>query len=409
MSILLLIIGLVLLHNSQYKHVLLIAIIMATNLFDTIKMIEFPIRHEMGDIGLLLFILTWIKYIKDGYKIPVLPIYRWLIIFGGFLIVSFTVDILSNPIKFSEVILTGRRFILFIAAYILVILDDEDLNFILRNVVIINMFLLVAISLQYMGFVSLFSYNFDKYVNKDFFGFYAPLSLMTSAFVCLSPFGKEYFPKYHKAFLIICSVAILLTVIRSYIISYVVGILIVLIHGKGVSRKNIIAFIGMALVLLITIQFIPQVANRFSQVSESLETGSMAFRASIVDESISQIQLTLKSSIFGIGWKYLDFSNASSWTLSDWVFATPDTSWPPLFGRLGFIGTVLYLIPSVIMLYTSYRYRHSVYSPILAALLIHILIISFAGNSLTQGKTFILPYIIYFLIIKFENLCSESQ
>ena len=409
MSVFLLIIGLVLLHKSQYKYVLLIAIVMATNLFDTIKGIEFPVRHEMGDLGLLLFILTWIKSLKDGYGVPETPIYRWLMIFGGFLTVSFTVDILSNPVSFSEVILTGRRFVLYIAAYILVILDEEELNFILRSVVIINMILLGAIGLQYMGVVNLFSYNFDHYVDKDFLGFYAPLSLMASAFILLSPLGKEFFPKYYKLFLIVCSIAILLTVIRSYIISYVVGIMIVLTLGKGINRKNVMAFVAMALVILISIQFIPQVGNRFSQVSESVETGSMAFRATIVDQAISQTELSLKNSIFGIGWKYLDFTNASSWTLSDWVLATPDTSWPPLFGRLGFVGTVLYLIPVIIMLYCSYRYRHNEYSPILAALLIHVVIISFAGSSLTQGKTFIIPYIIYFIIIKSEGLCLESR
>lgn len=409
MSILLLIIGLMLLHRSQYKYVLLIAIVMATNLFDTIKVIEFPVRHEMGDLGLLLFILTWIKYVKDGNSIPRTPIYRWLMFFGGFLLVSFTIDLLSNPISFSEIILTGRRFILYIAAYIIMILDEDDLNYLLRNIVVINMGLLAAIGLQYIGLINLFSYSFDNYNNKDFMGFYAPLSLMASAFVLLSPISKEYFPKYSKIFLIVCSVAILLTVIRSYIISYIVGIVIVLTLGKGLRRKNILAFVAIAIVLMIAVQFIPQVGNRFSQIGESMETGSMAFRATIVDQAISETKLSLKNSIFGIGWKYLDFSNAASWTLSDWVLATSDTSWPPLFGRLGFVGTVLYLIPCLIMLYCPYKYRYCEYSPILAALLIHIFIVSFAGSSLTQGKTFIIPYILYSLIIKSENLCLESR
>lgn len=376
-----------------------IALFLATNAFETVKIMTFPVQHEMGDLGLLLMMLMWILYSRIyGDSMPRYPLINVLIIFGVFLGVSFLIDMVYTGHSFFEGILTNRRFWLFIVAYSLCILNKDEINVLLKAIIITNMFVLLISFFQYKGFLHVFNYNFEHFKGKDFFGFYAPLSLMPATLILLSQKGKEYFSKYRNILLSLCIIAIFLTVIRSYIISFGVAALFVAFWGQKVDFRKLGYIITLFLFVCVIFTFIPQVANRFSEVGHAMEAGSMAFRGRLVDAVFKYLGSDLKNTLFGLGWEYLDFDYAGGWNMKQWILSTPDTSWAPLLGRLGYLGAAIFLSIYLLLIKAAIQVKQSLMASILLGLVVHLLLISFAGSSLIHGKFILIPYLLYFYV-----------
>lgn len=387
-----------------------IAIFLTTNAFETVKSMSFPVQHEMGDLGLLLMILMWTLYPRIyGRSIPRFALINALIVFALFLGVSILVDMIYNSNSLGGIILTNRRFWLFIAAYSLCILNKEEINVLLKAIILTNMAVLFISFLQYLGLVHVFTYNFDHFKGKDFLGFYAPLSLMPATLLLLSQKGKEYIPNYRNLLLTLCIVAVLLTVVRSYIISFGVAAILVVFLFQKIDYTKMAYALGMLLLVAVVFSFVPQLLNRFSEADHAMKSGSMAFRAGLIDAAFKYVGSNLKNIIFGLGWEYLDFNHASGWNIRQWILSTPDTSWPPLLGRLGYLGTIIFLSIYIALIKTAIQLRNSLIAPILLGLVIHLLLISFAGSSLIHGKFILIPYLLYFYMQHEKEELTDTE
>lgn len=397
MDILLFIIGFLDFIAGRKVRSVYIAIFLVTNAFETVKMMTFPVQHEMGDLGLLLLMLMWILYPRVyGGVIPKYSLLNALITFGVFIVVSVLLDMVYNAHGLGSVLLSNRRFWLFIVAYSLVILNKDEINAILKAIVVTNLVVLLLSFLQYVGLVQILTYKFDNH--KDFFGFYAPLSLMPSTLILLSQKGKEYFPNYRNIFLSLCVIAILLTVIRSYIISFGVAVMLVIFFRQRLDYKKLGIVFSLILLVGIVFAYVPQLSNRFSEVDHAIKSGSMAFRTGLLEATFKYVGSDFKNMFFGLGWEYLDFSHSPIWGIRQWILSTPDTSWPPMIGRLGYVGSAILLSIYVMLIKTAVQIRHCVVALVLLGLVIHLFLISFAGNCLIHGKYILIPYLLYFYL-----------
>jgi hypothetical protein len=136
--------------------------------------------------------------------------------------------------------------------------------------------------------------------------------------------------------------------------------------------------------------------------------GNFSFRIFQAAERLNYISQSLQYEIFGVGniteqnFPYIFKTGLRNESGIVTQLDTADIAWTLLFLRLGFLGTFIYLIFYVNILFKFYKLKFS--NPLVITtfvyLFINLSIISFASSNIATGQFWIFPILIYYHLEK---------
>ena len=242
-------------------------------------------------------------------------------------------------------------------------------------------------------------------------------------FLALSFVAPKYFGKRINLFRAIYLTALACTLGRTGIFStLMIIILSMLFLGKASKLLKTIAVLG-----ILIIPFIGMISSRFEGggTSEDLsalssgaafrnydmqggEGGTLTYRIAWVYERFDYlIDRPIGEQIFGLGLisdsqpivsKKYNFRTGltNEGTGLPYQLATPDIAYGNLISRLGFGGTIIYLLLTIMMANFFYRNRkQNPFTIVCAAMIIMLFVGSISGSALSEPKNFVM----YFLIM----------
>jgi hypothetical protein len=136
--------------------------------------------------------------------------------------------------------------------------------------------------------------------------------------------------------------------------------------------------------------------------------GNFSFRIFQAAERLNYISQSFQYEIFGVGsiteqnFPYIFKIGLRNESGIVTQLDTADIAWSLLFLRLGFLGTFIYLIFYVNILFKLYKLKFS--NPLVITtfvyLFINLSIISFASSNIATGQFWLFPVLIYYTINK---------
>lgn len=412
MDFILFIIGLITFFKKKIDWAVFIGIVLSTNIFSLAPVMFFPFQHDMKDVGAFLFIIFIVLYKKIYLQtIYKSNINKYILCFGIFVVITMLYDYAFNIRAISHIILTSRTFIFIFLGLFIVVLSNNQIKSVIKKIIILNFILLILSYLQYKGFVSILRFDMEKFksAGQDFFGFYPPSSLSFSAILLLSL--DLFNSKFRTSMLITCIIGIFLTVIRSYIIALGIAFIFIF-YSKGLSNiKSLAILLLFGLFSYGIFSSVDQLSNRFNDIDETTKKkGSLAVRSRVTENSIDELGTSPVKSLIGVGWKYVDSRNLSSFNNKvDEALSTPDVAWPVLFLRLGYIGTLILILIYLKIAITAYKNKNNMMSIALLAFLIVLFITSFTSSVIVNSSNFLLIYLLFFYVEKLSNINIQND
>ncbi len=421
MDILILIISLILLFKRKLAWVLF-AIILLTNdyLGAGTNLSEFPIIHNVSDAGLILYlILFFYLLIKHNFKLKETPISKYVIIFYIFLLTSIFVDLIFNGINLISIVKTSRHWIFLSSVWIFYYIPTVEVKKLIK-------YLLNALAI--ISIIMLIEFFFDlqilarevktEYLNPGFLITRGSIpSIFIIFFLLLLFTGYFKFTKFIKYFYISVFSAVLITsMIRSWIVAIIIGIFLIVNFQAKLKIKKVLTGIIIAAGLILIIYTNPIINERFRMGFDEMQNftlegnvqGNFSFRIFQAAERLNYISQSLQYEIFGVGniteqnFPYIFKTGLRNESGIVTQLDTADIAWSLLFLRLGFLGTFIYLIFYVIMLFKLYKLKFS--NPLgittFVYLFINLTVISFASSNIATGQFWIFPVLIYYTINK---------
>ena len=207
-------------------------------------------------------------------------------------------------------------------------------------------------------------------------------------------------------FLIILISIILLSVIRSLILGVVLSFILIILIDKTYNfskiKKIIIFIIPLCLLIFLNKDTNSRFQNLFSK--EDTATNTTLLRSNVFLERFNYIVSSPKTFILGVGNIreenapiLFSFGNSSRDDGNPDQLYSPDISWPNLLIRLGFVGTIIYLIFYFKIMSITYKRRNfnKFYKALFVYMFISITIISFASSIISLGSFWLLPLLLY--------------
>ena len=420
MDIIVLIISLVLLYKRKLAWVLFGIIFLTTNYLNAgTGLSEFPFAHNVSDSGLILYlVLSFYLLKKNNYELPKTPFDQKLKYFYYFLLISIIVDIIFNGIDLLSIVKTSRHWIFLSCIWVFYYVSDKDvkklINYLLYALAIISVIMLIEFffSIQILG----------KEIKTEYLtpGVLIergsiPSNLLLFFLLLLVSRYFKFKPKTKYFYVGIFSAVLITSMIRSYFFAVIIGILLVLYLEK-LKVKSILTGITIAAVLILIVYNTPFFKERFISGFEEIQNlnlayspqGNLSYRLLHAAERLDYISKKTQYEIFGIGnITEEDFPNTfyiglryESGRVMQLV--SPDIAWSTFFLRLGFVGTIIYLIFYVSITIKFYRLRLN--NPIalitFVYLFINLTMISFVSYDIANGQFWLFPVLLYYAISK---------
>ena len=207
-------------------------------------------------------------------------------------------------------------------------------------------------------------------------------------------------------FLIILISIILLSVIRSLILGVVLSFILIILIDKTYNFSKIKKIIIFIIPLCLLIFLNKDINSRFQDFSskEDTTTNTSILTANVFLERFNYIVSSPKTFILGVGNIreenapiLFSFGNSSRDDGNTDQLYSPDISWPNLLIRLGFVGTIIYLIFYFKIMSITYKRRNfnKFYKALFVYMFISITIISFASSIISLGSFWLLPLLLY--------------
>ena len=429
MDILILIISLFLLYNGKLAWVLFSLIVLTTQYLGAGTFTsEFPFPHNVYDSGLILyFALSVYLLSKNNFKLPKTPFNKYLKYFYIFLLISFVVDIIFNGIDLLSIIKTSRHWIFLTCIWIFYYIPGKEvkklINYLLYALVIVSVIILV----QFFFEIRILAQEHTEYLTP---GFLIERGLLPAGIIMFFLF--LLFTKYYKfkpavkyLFIAIFTAVLIASLVRSWLFAAVTGVILIFYLQKKLKFKSLFAGIIIIAGLILIIYINPISKERFTQGIEDVQgfsltsnaQGNFSFRILQTAERVNYISQSLQYVIFGIGniteenfpnVFYIGLRFESGRILQ---LTTPDIAWQVLFIRLGFLGTLIYLVFFTKILTTFYRLKST--NPIALTafiyLFINLVIISFVSWDIANGWFLLFPVLLYFFVTGDEKMISDTE
>lgn len=431
MDIFILFISLFLLLKGKLSWALLGLILLTTSYLGvSSNLAVFPIEHNVSDTGLILY-LALCSYILFGTKGKLTSgrIDKYVIAFLFFLLVSLIVDIIVNKISFISILKTSRHWIFLTCFWIFYYIPKEEIkrliNYLLYATILISIISLIEFffGLEIIGIrqtteMTNFGLEIQRGSIPTTFSFFYLILLFTNYFT---------YKRWAKTLLIFLFVTVILvSMIRSLILSVTIGLFIIIIFtGKHKVKSSIRALVTVMAVLFIVFSN-PFLKDRFITGFREVNVinyngisskGNVSFRINHIKERFVYISQNLQYSLFGIGNVIeKDFPQIFKTGLSNkkgrtTQLDTADNAWSLMFIRLGFLGTLIYILLyiKVLMLTMQLRSISPLATTLIVYLFINLLILSFASSGIATGQFWLFPIMTYSLVQKLDETGLNSE
>lgn len=418
MDILIALVCLFFLFKNRLDNVLLGIFILTSSYLGALGNISpFPLPHNVSDSGLVLYICLFI-YIFAKYGLQAIDnrIALAISIFFVFLLLSFLVDLFFNSIDIVSIIRTSRHWIFLSAFWIFPKIPLKHKTAFLKKLLYFTIAVTAIMLIEYFFKIEILNtriiaesnYMGDRYLRAPIPSTYSLFFLL----VLLTPL-RIVSPKQKLLICALISFSILFSMIRSIIVAALLGILYLLRHNKLLSRQSILVTLLVILLSAGVFSSNDYIRLRFSQAfleisslsSNRPGSGNLIFRFSHLIERFHYVSHKPQYIIWGIGNVHEeDFHPVFKIGLpvegQISQLDTGDIAWSILFLRIGFLGTLLYLLLYLFVLQQFYRYRQlsRLSLPALIYLLLNLLILSFASSLPANGQFWLLPFLLLNLI-----------
>lgn len=416
MDILILFIAIILLFRDKIALVLFALIVLNTNYLGAGSNIsEFPIPHNISDSGFILFVCVCIYLLfKSKWHIRKNSISRYVTYFYFFLLLSFLVDIAINDIELTSIIKTSRHWIYLSGVWILAYIKNSDIEKLIRFLFIATILITVLMLIEYFSGLKILPNKLTTAVAQTGLSYTRASIPSTFTLFFLFLLFVDYFKfsvplKYF--FIVILGMIIIFSMIRSFFIAMLIGIFLVLWFKRKAKVVNIIVALSLSTILFAAILATPVIRERYFtgieevksfNVTNSVE-GNFSFRILLAMERALYVSEKPQYFLFGIGnITEENFAETFIIGLQDdnarvVQLDTADIAWAIFFIRLGFLGTLIYLMvyyKVLIKLYSSIK-QNGLCLAILVFLIINFFPLSLVQTTITQGQFWIFPFLIH--------------
>lgn len=415
MDLIALILFLLFLLKSKYDWVLFGIILLTTDYLGAgTNLSNFPVQHNVSDSGLFLYLALSLRILfKTKGKLSSGPFDKYLIFFYLFLLLSIFVDIFINKIDLLSIIKTSRHWLFLTCFWIFYYIPKEEIKKLLIYLLIATVFINLISITEYTSGIEIL--GLKKSEERLLTGITLSRGAIPSTFSVFFMFlvFLDYFELKLKWKIIIISIltaGILISMIRSLIIAVIISLALIILIRKRKTFKESLLTMSIIVAFIWIVFTSPLIKERFRQgyidlkeldISKRNVSGNLSFRALYIAERFKYVSQNIQRSIFGIGniteegfpriFK-IGLRNDQGQSIQ---LDTGDNSWAPLFLRLGFFGTFIYL-----SFFTKYIF-HSITNtsqPVIEValfvyLIINLFILSLASSAMANGQFWILPAI----------------
>jgi hypothetical protein len=422
MDIIILIISLLLLFRGKLAWVLLGILALTTSYLGAgTNLSTFPVTHNVSDSGLILYIALFLYILKKNKgKLKKSSISYYLIAFYIFLLLSIFVDIFINKTNIISVIKTPRHWLFLSCIFIFYYIPSNEVEKLIKYLFGITSIISIIMLIDFTTGIKIINIDNVKEISVSGVEYTRGLipSTYTLFFIFLLISNYFNFSKGFKYLYISLLLAVIFaSMIRSLLTAAIIGILMTILFKEKLKLKNIVISILSFIILISIITSIPLVKERISSGIEDLTTidvkrgnnnGTFSYRILNLTERVNYIFNKTQYSLFGIGnIEEKNFKEVFVFGLTDESTGnvvqtnSPDIAWTNLILRLGFLGTLFYLV-FYLSTFGIYMYRKT--SPLSLTLFIYLFInftmISFASWNIAQGQFMLFPMLLYFYITR---------
>ncbi len=377
---------------------------------------------EPKDLALiLLFIILFIvpiKYVSVFKATEIKRLNNYIVIFLIYILLSIGVDFIMNGIDLWSVLRTSRHWLFLLIFVPLMYISSNRLERVIRILYYLTIGVSLIIVFEYISDL----HYFTGEIKMSFEGVERGALPSTYAlfYVLLVALGYGNHPRVIKYIILtLLTFSLLLSATKSIALGLFLGFVILMF----LKSKSIWSAIGGILLVtflaLSVIIIMPNLRTRLiygQQNFGSVEDGSTTFRKELAEERfhyISQNPLTL---VLGIGNITEDNfkGNFNVGHISDEgqqaQLDTGDIAWALLFLRLGLLGTILWIVLTIVFVWCFIRRKKELYSiPVISYLLLNLLVLSFAGTTIYTASYWIVPLICINIVFQ-KNICyNESR
>lgn len=419
MDIIILLISLFLLIRNKLAEVLFSIILLTTNYLGAGNNLStFLFTHNVSDAGLILYIALFIYIlIKNHWRLKFSNLGRYSVLVYLFLFISIILDLTLNQISFSSVLKTSRHWIFLSAIWIFAYIQPSDIEKLIFYLFKVTLFITIIMIFEFVSGIKILPNRLVTGVSQTGHSFIRGSipSTFTLFFLFLLFAGYFRFSVSIKyIFIVILVLIVIISMIRSLFIAMIFGIALTFwLKGKSKIR-SVLAAISLASLLFIFVLSTPIVGERFLAGFEEVKSfkanndveGNFSFRILLTLERVQYIIEKPQYVLFGIGNVTEDqFPEIFRFGLPNEKgginqLDTGDIAWAILFLRLGFLGTIIYLLIYLRLLKKLFCFvkQNKLVLAMYIYLVINLFLLTFSGAAITQGHFWILPFLVYTLI-----------
>ena len=377
------------------------------------------IGFKNNDLAVIYtFVISFYLLVSGQYKLPKMSFirqYKWVI---AFLCCSMVFSYIHYGFGAYDILQGSRGYLLLFSLPILYRISKIDFEKLMKALMLVTTLTAVLYILQIVVGHPIMPYKGDYSVDSatGLVRLYNSPTLNTF-FLTLTFVYPKYFGKRANLFRIVYFVALMCTLGRTQIFTGILTVMLATAFTEKVGRVLKVAFI----VGVLFIPFIDTISNRFEEAGtdDDLETilqggaatyekssdgGTMTYRlAWVLERSLYLIERPLGEQIFGLGlitdsYPQLPYRFKLGLINKDTGYVTqmdtPDIAYGNLVSHWGFGGTFVYMVFVISLIIFFIRYRKSnLFITVCAALLLMMLVESFAGNTLSLPKNFVIYFI----------------
>lgn len=424
MDLLILIIGIYFVLKRKYALSLLALFILTTSYLGVgSNASSFPVIHNVSDSGLILYLFISLNLLsKNKFLMRRSKLTSIVGFFYFFLFISFLIDMLFNNINIISIIKTSRHWIFLSSVWFFYYIprkETEKLIWYLLNITfVISILLLIDF---FTGWGILKQINLQQTASGLVSKRGAIPSTFTVFFILL--LFSNYFSlstRRRYIYLSVLSAVLIVSMIRSWLIATLIGVFIVFIYNNNKNNKsNVLTIVFILSILLVGIVGNSFIKTRFLEGFTEIKNmnlegeveGTFTYRIFHTVERLDYINSNFQFALFGIG--NVTEENAKT----DFQYGirnengnvaqlnTADISWSLIFIRLGYLGTIIYLIFLIKLIYffKSLRKRNLMALTFFSFLTIELFFISLASGELANGSFVLFPVLVYYYLKNYED------
>lgn len=382
-------------------------------------------KHDVQYSAILFVIIVFsVEFYKHNkFRYAKKEVKKLLKIFTLFLLISISVDILSNGTSIFDVFTSLKTWLLLLSFYIFSRLKLEELHRILMLICIITSIHVFIFYFQYFTGIVIVD---TKIIEQDFSSGnytrmgYPPYYTYLLILILLSDIFKLK-PIFKYLVLLLAFATSLVSLTRSMTAAFIIGILTCnfLKTPSSLFKYLLVGVILLFMTPIIVSNFpilterfgegYSDFSNSFANIDASSQEGTFHYRLLHMIERVVYISEDFTRSIFGVGFVHEKNYTADPFTFGIYKeeynaisqLGTADISWSGLFLRLGFVGVAIYLLFFRYFIKLFYSFKNFPVARVgFAYIFISLFILSFSSSRIAFGTFWPLIFIFYYYLQK---------